>query len=308
MNNLHLIFLLFIVKLVLGLKLNDCYYINFLILYAYVYSKTKSHSVSASIGFINLFISTFFRYTLDDSKSYVVNSLIYSYIVLNLDSIINIITPYIKQIIFCSTSYIFFSIFEWIIHKYIMHCNKQSLYYYLLNFIDHNGVIEETCDHHIEHHKEVKPNMTLSQVKHKTSLFMGWRVSIYIIVFTFISMVISMFTSKITLSYTTLLISSIVITMIWSYLWNKVHPLMHQYNGSYTLEEGPYESRLNFNLVNKLFFRNHQFHHLQKGTKKGNYNIIVFGADEWFGTNVKHINNKKYCSNPDVSHEEICKI
>jgi hypothetical protein len=244
---------------------------------------------------------------LDDSKAYVVNSLVYGYIVLNLDNIVNIITPYTKQIIFFTTSYIFFSIFEWIIHKYIMHCNKQSLLFYLLNLIDPNGVIEQTCDHHIEHHKEVKPNMTLSEVKYKSSLFMGWHVSMYLIVFSFISMSISMFLSKIKITYTILAVSSIATTILWSYLWNKVHPLMHKYDGSYTLKEGPYESSLNFNPVNKLFFRNHQFHHLQKGIKKGNYNIIAFGADEWFGTNVKQINNKEYCSNPEVSHEEICK-
>jgi ABC-type multidrug transport system fused ATPase/permease subunit len=188
-----------------------------------------------------------------------------------------------------------------------MHCNKKSMFYYLLSLIDPNGVIEETCDHHIEHHKEVKPNMTLSKVTYKTSLFMGWNVFLYIGIFSFISMLISMFVSKIKITYITLVIISIVSTIIWSYLWNKVHPLMHEYNGSYTLKEGPYESALDFNLVNKLFYRNHQFHHLQKGVKKGNYNVIVFGADEWFGTNVKQINNKEYCSNPEVSHEEICK-
>jgi len=244
---------------------------------------------------------------LDDSKAFIINSLIYGYIVLNIDNIVSLITPYTKQIIFLSTSYIFFSICEWIIHKYIMHCNKKSMFYYLLSLIDPNGVIEETCDHHIEHHKEVKPNMTLSKVTYKTSLFMGWNVFLYISIFALISLLFSMFISGIKISYTSILIFSIFITIIWSYLWNKVHPLMHEYKGSYTLKEGPYESNINFKFINKLFYRNHEYHHLQKGTKKGNYNIIVFGADEWFGTNVKQINNKEYCSNPDVSHEKICK-
>ena len=208
---------------------------------------------------------------------------------------------------FFVTSYILLSIGEWIIHKYIMHCNKETFLYYILNLIDPNKVIEQTCDHHIEHHKEVKPNMTLSAVKYKTSLFMGWNVSLYIGLFIFISFVISIFISNIKISYINLVIISTCLTVLWSYLWNKLHPLMHKYEGDYNISEGPYEKNINFDIINKLFYRNHQYHHLQKGIKKGNYNVIVFGADEWLGTNVKEINNQEYCSNSQVSHVEICK-
>jgi hypothetical protein len=289
------------------LKFNDSYFINFFLLFGYIYNITKDYWISLSIGFINLFVCTFLNYMLEDTQAQAIKTIFFTMIILYSSNLIKLISQYTKQIVFVSITYILFSMCEWIIHKYIMHCNKQSMFYYLLNLIDQNGVIEETCDHHIEHHKEVRPNMTLSKVTHKTSLFMGWHVCVYIFLFIFISMLIAMFISRIKIQYTSLVIASIGFTVVWSYLWNKVHPLMHQYNGKYTIKEGPYEPNLNFNLVNKLFYRNHQYHHLQKGVKKGNYNVIIFGADEWFGTNVKKINNKEYCSNPNVANEEICK-
>jgi hypothetical protein len=202
--------------------------------------------------------------------------------------------------------YQFLTIFEWLGHKYIMHCDKKSFFYNLLSKIDPNKVIEQTCDNHIQHHKEVKPNMYLNSVKLKESLFMGWNVFLYIFIFSFASLCISKIISQNKLPYIHVFIYSICLTLLWSYIWNKVHPLMHKYEGSYNIKEGPYESTLNFNSINKLFYRNHEYHHLQKGNKKGNYNIIVFGADEWLGTNVQIIDNKEYCSNPQVANEEIC--
>ena len=46
-------------------------------------------------------------------------------------------------------------------------------------------------------------------------------------------------------------------------------------------------------------------HHLQKGDKKGNYNVILLGADEWFGLNNKIVDNVEYCK--VNRHEHICK-
>ena len=46
-------------------------------------------------------------------------------------------------------------------------------------------------------------------------------------------------------------------------------------------------------------------HHIQKGKKKGNFNIIFLGADEWFNDNRKSVNNENYCK--IHSEDEICK-
>ena len=44
----------------------------------------------------------------------------------------------------------------------------------------------------------------------------------------------------------------------------------------------------------------------KKGEKKGNYNVIALGADEWFNKNVKIIDNEEFCKNPKNKHEKIC--
>ena len=240
--------------------------------------------------------------------AFAINTAILIYLLINFKTVSTVIYQYSENVIFLGLTYIFFSFAEWLIHRYIMHCNKKSLFWFIISGLDPTNVVEEICDHHIEHHLEVRPNMTLSEVKHKTSLFMGWRVCLQVFAITFIGMIISKTISGVKYSYTILAFCSIVFTILWAYLWNKIHPLMHRFKGKYEINEGPYENKLDFNLINKLFYRNHQFHHIQKGIKKGNYNVIVFGADEWLGTNVRVINNKEYCSNPKVSNEPICKV
>lgn len=307
MDNFQNIFYYLLIKIILILKFNDSYFVNFIALCKYTYDLTLSYRLALGIALIGLFTSTFVRYMVDcKNKALTVNFMIFTFLLMYNKQIVTLIEPYVKNIIFIGLTYIMLSIYEWIIHKYIMHCNKQSFFYYLISLIDPNNLFEEICDHHIEHHKEVRPNMSLLKVQHKTSLFMGWHICMYVFALVFISMGISKFISQLDIPYTNIAYASIGFSILWSYLWNKVHPLMHLYDGSYSLHEGPYESVINFNLINKLFYRNHQYHHLQKGSTKGNYNVIVFGADEWFGTNVKKIDNQSYCSNPQVAHEEIC--
>lgn len=214
---------------------------------------------------------------------------------------------YSKNIIFVGLTYIYFSLTEWIIHKYVMHCNKKSLFWNIISKLVSNNVINILCDHHTEHHLEVNPNMTLSKVKYKSSLFIDWEASSQIFIIIIIGMIITNAISGVKYSYKFLAIASFCVTILWAYIWNKIHPQMHKFKGSYSLNEGPYEEKINFNIINKIFYKNHQTHHIQKGRKKGNYNVIIFGADEWLGTNVKVIDNKEYCSNPQASKEPICK-
>ncbi len=307
MNIISQIVILFITKLIIGFNTNDSYFLNFILVYSYFYTKSSSNKISLAVALIYLLICTFTRYMLDYSTAFVINTGVIIWLFTNYKKVVRLIYLYTKDIIFLGLTYILFSFAEWIIHKYIMHCNKKSLFWYIISGIDPVNVLDEICDHHIEHHLEVKPNMTLSEVKHKTSLFMSWRVCVQVSIITFIAMVISKAVSGVKYSYTFLTIVSIGFSILWAYLWNKVHPLMHNFQGEYKINEGPYEEKLDFNIINKLFYRNHQYHHIQKGIKKGNYNVIVFGADEWLGTNVKVIDNKEYCSNPQVSREEICK-
>lgn len=307
MNSINQILTLFIAKLIIGFNSNDSYFLNFIMVYLFSYTISSSNKISLAISLIYLFVCTFTRYMLDYSTAFIINTSILIWLFINFKRVARQIYLYAKDIIFLGLTYIFFSLAEWVIHKYVMHCNKKSLFWSIISKLDPVNVVDEICDHHIEHHLEVNPNMTLSEVKHKTSLFMSWRVCLQVAIITFAGMVITKAISGIKYSYLTLAIASCGFSLVWAYLWNKVHPLMHDFQGKYGIAEGPYENKLDFNLVNQLFYRNHQFHHIQKGIKKGNYNVIVFGADEWLGTNVKVIDNKEYCLNPQVSNEAICK-
>jgi acetyltransferase-like isoleucine patch superfamily enzyme len=307
MNIVSLILLVFIIKIIIKYKSNDSYFLNFIIVYSYFYSKTSNHKISFAVSLIYLLGCTFVRYTLTPSTSFVINTGMLIWLFINFKRVVKLVYPNVKDVIFFGLTYIFFSFAEWIIHKYIMHCDKKSLFWYIISRLDSTNVVDQICDHHIEHHLEVNPNMTLSEVKHKCSLFMSWIVCLQVSIITFIGMVITKFISGVSYSYKILVFSSICFSIIWAYLWNKIHPLMHKFGGKYKINEGPYENKLDFSFINKLFYRNHQYHHIQKGIKKGNYNVIVFGADEWLGTNVRVIDNKEYCSNPQVSGEAICK-
>jgi hypothetical protein len=81
---------------------------------------------------------------------------------------------------------------------------------------------------------------------------------------------------------------------------------MHNHDINYSIKEGPYDENLfNMDIFKTILLSNHENHHLQKGDKKGNYNVIVLGADEWFETNNKTIDNTEYCKTH--TNEIICK-
>lgn len=306
MNNISIIILCLIIKSIILKYNNDSYLINFILIFYISYLYSSNYKISLAISLIHLLLTTFFKY-MNNKNANTINTIIFVFILYYIKNIIKLVTPYIEIIIFSCVSYILLSMCEWLIHKNIMHCNKKSLFFNIISMFDTNKLIEETCNDHIEHHIDVKPDMNLFRVPRKESLFMGWTVSKYICLFVILSLIISKYISGINLSYTKIIIFGIILTIFWSYLWNKIHPLMHKYKGKYTIQEGPYENILDLNIINKLIYRNHSNHHLQKGSAKGNYNIIVMGADEWFGTYVIKVNNKEYCKNPAVAHEEICK-
>jgi hypothetical protein len=203
--------------------------------------------------------------------------------------------------------YIFFSIIEFLTHKYAMHCDKNSVISKIIEYIPFiNTQYFLTCEKHIQHHLEVEPDMTLNENKYKESLFMGWDIFIHLFFAFLLSGILSKIISNYNISYSFLFILCIIVTFIWEYLWNKVHVKMHNYEINYSIKEGPYDENLfNLDIFKNILLQNHQNHHLQKGEKKGNYNVIVLGADEWFGYNNKKIDNYEYCKTN--MNEKICK-
>jgi hypothetical protein len=163
-----------------------------------------------------------------------------------------------------------------------------------------------TCEKHIQHHLEVEPDMSLNDNKYKESLFMGWNIFIHLFFAFLLCVLLAKLISNHNISYKNIFIFCIIITFIWEYLWNKVHVKMHDYDIRYSIKEGPYdENLLNLDIIKDILIQNHRNHHLQKGDKKGNYNVIILGADEWFGYNNKKIDNSEYCTTH--LNENICK-
>ena len=82
---------------------------------------------------------------------------------------------------------------------------------------------------------------------------------------------------------------------------------MHNYDSSnYSLKDGPHDNNMfSMSWISYLLYNNHKMHHIQKGKKKGNFNIIFLGADEWFNDNRKSVNNENYCK--IHNEDEICK-
>ena len=217
------------------------------------------------------------------------------------------IKKYISLFNFIILFYIFTSINELIAHRYVMHCDLNSSFSkFMKNIVFLNKQYFDTCEKHIQHHLEVNPNMSLEENKYKESLFMNWDIFLTLGFFTFICLVLSKYISQYDISFKYIIILTLILTFTWQYLWNKVHIKMHDYETDYSINDGPYDNGLlDLDFVKNLLYKNHQNHHLQKGKKKGNYNVILLGADEWFGYNNKKVDNLEYCKTH--GNEKICK-
>ena len=174
-------------------------------------------------------------------------------------------------ILFFLTIYIVTSISEWFIHKYIMHSNYLNNYDY---------------SNHIRHHNDVNYNMSLSnKVEDDLYFSFTYTVEVLLLIFPLYYIIINkVFKYKKSLTFIFML--SLTITILYVLSWNYLHPLFHM------ISEVPFDK---WTSLEKILFRNHAYHHLQKGDKKGNYCIVFLGADHLFGTYNNCINNKEYC-------------
>lgn len=278
------------------------YYIFFLI-FILLFILTKNYDLSLFISLIGfLFITIYNYYSPLLILPFIIGLLIYTF------NFWKKFHKYLSLINFVSLTYILLSIFEFWCHKYIMHCDKNNILTKIIQFIPFiNNEYNEQCDSHIKHHLEVETDMSLNNVDDERSLFMEWRsFFIFYIIFLF-CVIISKSISNFNISYKYLFVIGLIITFIYEYLWNKVHTHIHNYETDFSILRGPYDEKLlNLGFLKDILYDNHKNHHLQKGSKKGNYNVILLGADEWFGFNNKIIDNIEYCK----SHgsEKICHV
>ena len=187
---------------------------------------------------------------------------------------------YIKLMMVVIIFYLELTIGEVLIHKYVMHNNPNSIMRKIYG------------DYHIRHHMDVKSDMTLSDNYFEEGLFFGWKYTLLlsILIFSIWYPTLHLFFTKINRNYIFGL--SILMGITYKLLWDYLHYSFHQ------LSE--LESKRSNPIFNWLFI-NHTIHHLQKGERKGNYNIIFPGGDFILGSYNSCINNKKSCTEKDQS-------
>lgn len=268
-----------------------------------IFYETKNYNLALFTSLLIIYCYTFYNYHNQNKKNI---SLLYYiallFIIFMLKYKIN--DNYLLLPNFIMVFYGLVSITEFIAHKYVMHNSIDNKI--IKNIKPLKNHLDQINKSHIEHHIEVLPNMKLTKVKNERSLFMGWYVTAMGLPLLCIVAYIATKITNYNISKKNIFIICLISLLLWQYVWNKIHPLMHRYMNEYSIKKGPYDNGyFNLNYINYLLYDNHKKHHLQKGSKKGNYNVIILGADEWFNSNVYKVDNKKYCKTHQ--NEEICK-
>jgi len=199
----------------------------------------------------------------------------------------------ITEIIYTVLVYIMFSMTEWVVHKYIMHGDKDKTSF---------------ARDHIVHHIHTLPDMKLTNsaeygetINKYLGLYFIWRSSI--IVF-FIGCIECFMLSYITgLQVSTFFIITLVLffCLYQSSFWNTIHPDIHDISLKMSWKEGipgwnGWKYILGMITVNNMSLydwlkANHRMHHLRKGVHKGNYNVTLPGADFIFGSYYESVVN-----------------
>lgn len=316
--------LLFFVLLVAGryivLEINpniliNSYIISGIISYGIVYTFTNQYDLSLFTALVLIFGITVYRYRseakdlLPENYNSFKNTSLFIIglgLCFAIISYKKLIQPYTKLASFVFLLYMLSSILEWLIHRYIMHCTTNE---FINSIIKHIPYLKDTCETHIEHHVNVNVDMSVNDKKDDPNndykFRMGWHLFLPLFLsflsFAFISKYISGFN----IAVIPMVLISFVTTFAWEYIWNKTHAAMHEFDHEYSATKGPYDNGLvNTEYIKKALYNNHESHHLQKGDRKGNYNVIFFGADEWLLTNNKTIDNTEYCKTH--AEEKIC--
>jgi len=151
----------------------------------------------------------------------------------------------------------------------------------------HHEQLQYLIGKHIAHHKDVNPDMTLMNAEEPTSVHFGWGQTIMVF---FVMIVINtaiinkLFEFEMPMRLICMI--SFMGACMYNLSWNYYHIRYHMLHNKHYNEWSAYE---------KYAFRNHMIHHAQKGKRKGNYAIILLGADSLFGTNNTCIDNTEYC-------------
>lgn len=285
------------------------YFPLFGLLYITTYYLTKKTNLSLFTGLLVVIGKTIYRYEAIDSDSInnlgIENTILFIFGI----SIPFFVSHYIKYfdsnyinvINFVGINYVLISCVEYILHKYVMHCNKESKFGEMIKKIPYiRNKVFDISHWHIQHHLDVGNDMHIDEETAfdlEQTIYMGWSITAQYVPIIIAILAISRNITNVNISNLNILVISFIISFIWQYIWNKVHAEMHNLENKYSIKKGPYDEGLfDLNQLTRVLLTNHTNHHKQKGEKKGNYNVILLGADEWFNSNNKTINNDEYCT------------
>jgi hypothetical protein len=177
-------------------------------------------------------------------------------------------------IIFFVLFYLLISFGEFGIHKYIMH-NKINLPF-----------INKTYENHITHHINVNSNTDFS-LKNNNSKGICFGIDLSIILFIILFIVSYILFHKLVSIYI-ILITCLLYIIYNKTMWNLVHSYIHHVDVkdvcSDTILNIPKKYINENNMYINWIIKNHQAHHYYKDKEKGNYNILIPGADYILGT------------------------
>ena len=185
---------------------------------------------------------------------------------------------YIKIIILI---YIFSSIAEYSVHRYIMH---------------NEAVIFDFYKKHRLHHNATNNDMSLNKkfknykiLGHEENLCLsGWESGLVFgsIIFIITPLCIKLVGEKLNSKNAIIgYIFAFILCLYAKVTWDTIHPYLHHES---PLKCGSFFTITGEKIINNFYYKwlmnNHKAHHIFKGNEKGNYNITLPFADFIFGT------------------------
>ena len=190
------------------------------------------------------------------------------------------------------------SALEWGIHKHIMHGDPEVLKTIPLM----GGWLGQTAQTHNDHHLDVDNDMRIPDHVDIEGLYFSWGSTVPMFAAATAIMLVVNRLLKGPGTVRTIQTGAFL-AVIFSLVWNSVHTRMHEYELRVTLVDGVPSIEgfpTGMGWLYDWMWRNHALHHMQKGSKKGNYNIIVPGFDFLMGTHTDRMyDNQEYCKHSD---------
>ena len=190
-------------------------------------------------------------------------------------------------------SYATCSFLEWFIHSKVMHGNPKKL----TKFPVIGPFLSKTAKSHLDHHKEVLMDMTLD-TKHPNmnELTFRWETTLLLFVLYF-GLTYPVYRNM-KINTKQCFIISASVALFYTFVWNNIHVDMHKVTDQINITHGVPNcpKMLSKGPVYNYLFKYHAIHHFQKGSSKGNYNIVLPGCDYIMNThNGFRFNNVEYC-------------